>query len=82
MPWIAEAIQNGLAPQCAVSGFKSTRNLPVYEDDGDEPIAFVHPAVHNDESYKYCIYCGTGRLYPADLIDANGVCTEHQGEIS
>jgi hypothetical protein len=82
--FLAQTIQDGLAPACAETGLHSARNIPLgYIDPGEEASGteWVHPTVAADEDcFGCCRCCGPNYLYRVEDLDEQMLCQEHKGE--
>ena len=80
---LAEIIKTGLTPNCEQCGEKTLNSSPVYtkdcEDDPDGQVCESCSSFYDDE-YATCVYCGSDVTYRADQINADGECSEHEGE--
>jgi hypothetical protein len=81
VPFIAETIQDGLAPPCCETGIRSAHNIPLgYVKEGDET-EWVHPsAARDDNNFGHCRCCGEDVLYRIEELDDEMLCEEHHGE--
>lgn len=84
VPFLAEAIRDGLAPPCSESGLRSAKNIPLgdIEAGGDATdVEWVHPTEARDrERFGHCRCCGDHYLYRVDNLNEKGLCEEHKDE--
>lgn len=84
VPFLAQTIQDGLAPACVETGLRSAQNRPVgYIHPGEEAsdTEWVHPSTARDQNlFRHCPCCGSDYLYRVEDLDEKGLCQEHKGE--
>ena len=84
IPFLADAIRDGLAPPCSESGRRSAENIPlghVHQGDDATDVEWVHPSEARDrDRFDHCRCCGSAYLYRVEDLDAKGLCEAHKGE--
>lgn len=84
VPFLAQAIRDGLAPACAESGLRSAENIPlgyVHKGDDATDVEWVHPNEAQDrERFGHCRCCGSGYLYRVEDLNGKWLCDEHEDE--
>lgn len=79
--FIANTIQDGLAPPCVETGICSASNIPLGDVMPGDETEWVHPSVARDErKFGHCRCCGQSVLYRLDELDDEMLCQEHHGE--
>lgn len=79
--FIANTIQDGLAPPCVETGIRSAKNIPLGDVMPGDETDWVHPSEARDErKFGHCRCCGESVLYRLDELDDEMLCQEHHGE--